>query len=62
VILAERPRQTATQSATIDAILERGPLARRLLEALGRETTSQRLREVWLELADCLDAGRLFLP
>ena len=62
MILAERPRLTATQSATIDAILERGPLARRLLEALGRETTSQRLRDVWLELADCLDAGRLFLP
>ncbi len=61
-ILAERPRLNQEQSAILEVILEHGPLARRLLEALGHEPNRPRLREVWGELAGCLGQGRLFLP
>ena len=42
------------------AIREHGPLARRILRALGPEYGTQRLHEVYRELCDCLEAGRMF--
>ncbi|MBI1381181.1 MAG: glutamate--cysteine ligase [Planctomycetaceae bacterium] len=47
---------------TLDLLVERGPLARRLMHACGDAPTRGRLNEVWTELADCLSGGRLFLP
>lgn len=47
-------------SATLEAILEQGPLARRLLGALGDRPAPEQIRQVYLELADCLRTGRLF--
>lgn len=47
---------------TLDVLVERGPLARRLMHACGDAPTRGRLHEVWTELADCLGGGRLFLP
>jgi carboxylate-amine ligase len=44
----------------LETILERGPLARRILRAVGPEPSRERLREVWGELADCLLEDRLF--
>ena len=44
----------------VDSLLERGPLARRLLAALGDEPDERRIRAVWLRLADCLVRGELF--
>jgi len=44
----------------IDSILARGPLARRLLTALGDEPDARRIHAVWLRLADCLARGELF--
>lgn len=41
-------------------MLEHGPLARRILRALGADFTPDRLQTVYRELCDCLDAGRLF--
>ena len=41
-------------------MLEHGPLARRILRALGPGFAPDRLHAVYRELCDCLDAGRLF--
>lgn len=41
-------------------MLDHGPLARRILRALGREWDEAQLHAVYRELCDCLDAGRLF--
>ncbi|MDP2360554.1 MAG: glutamate-cysteine ligase family protein [bacterium] len=61
-ILAERPLMDPAHSATIDRLLTAGPLARRLLAALGPDPDGARLKDVWERLADGLAAGRLFLP
>jgi hypothetical protein len=44
----------------LETLLERGPLARRLLTALGPDPSRARLAEVYGRLCDCLDAGELF--
>ena len=44
----------------LDVILEEGPLARRIVTAVGQEPAPDRLREVYRQLCDCLQAGRLF--
>ena len=41
-------------------MLEHGPLARRILRALDPDFTPDRLRTVYRELCDCLEAGRMF--
>ena len=45
----------------LGVMLEHGPLARRILRALGASFTAERLRAVYRELCDCLAAGRLFV-
>jgi len=45
----------------IEMILEEGPLARRVVRAVGKEASFDRLREVYRELTECLRAGRMFL-
>ncbi|GAB4371608.1 MAG: glutamate-cysteine ligase family protein [Deltaproteobacteria bacterium] len=45
-----------------EAILEEGPLARRILRALGRSPSRRKIREVYGELCDCLREGRIFTP
>lgn len=44
----------------LQVILDEGPLARRLLKALGQEPDRDRLAAVYRELRDCLQEGRLF--
>ncbi len=44
----------------LQLILEKGPLARRLLRALGTKPTRPQLAEVYQQLAVCLAAGRMF--
>lgn len=46
----------------VEAIVGAGPLARRILRALGRSPSPGRIREVYGELCDRLAAGALFLP
>ncbi|HRH81656.1 MAG TPA: glutamate-cysteine ligase family protein [Thiobacillaceae bacterium] len=48
--------------APLQVILERGPLARRILRATGPHPGRPRLAAVYGELCDCLDDGRLFTP
>jgi len=42
-------------------MLERGPLARRILRSVGPEYSKTSLQAVYRELCDCLEAGRMFL-
>ncbi|MEN6585277.1 MAG: glutamate-cysteine ligase family protein [Sulfuricella sp.] len=42
-------------------MLERGPLARRIVRAVGPDTTKERLQTVYRELCDCLATGRMFV-
>jgi gamma-glutamyl:cysteine ligase YbdK (ATP-grasp superfamily) len=44
----------------IDVILQRGPLARRILRATGERPSRQRLHDVYEVLCDCLQDGRMF--
>jgi len=44
----------------IDVILERGPLARRILRATGEQPTRPALRDTYARLCDCLRDGRVF--
>jgi glutamate---cysteine ligase / carboxylate-amine ligase len=46
----------------LQTILQHGPLARRILRAVNGDASVARLRQVYLELCDCLEQGRLFLP
>jgi len=45
----------------IEVILQQGPLARRLIQALGADPDRQRLHSVYTRLCDCLAQGQLFL-
>jgi carboxylate-amine ligase len=44
----------------LGVILERGPLARRIVQALGEDRSTARLQQVYRELCDCLETGRMF--
>jgi gamma-glutamyl:cysteine ligase YbdK (ATP-grasp superfamily) len=46
----------------VRTILAEGPLARRLLRALGASPAPERIAAVYRELCACLAAGRLFVP
>lgn len=53
---------TGGEAKPLEAILERGTLARRILAALGGKTDRDGLKEVYLRLCSCLAEGGLFLP
>jgi gamma-glutamyl:cysteine ligase YbdK (ATP-grasp superfamily) len=44
----------------VDVILGRGPLARRILRAVGDDASRDRLRGVYASLCQCLEDGRMF--
>ena len=44
----------------VSAILAHGPLARRILRAVGRDVSRERLAPVYEELCRCLAEGRMF--
>ena len=48
--------------STLSVILDRGPLSRRILSAVGDDVSRQRLAGVYGELCDCLHSGHMFLP
>ncbi|MEJ2699395.1 MAG: glutamate-cysteine ligase family protein [Desulfuromonadales bacterium] len=49
------------EGEALRVILERGPLARRLLRALGKDPSFKQIREVYRKLCICLDRGEMFL-
>jgi hypothetical protein len=48
-------------AVTIDAILREGPLARRILRAIGSDTSRERIADVYRALCKCLEDGRMFV-
>jgi hypothetical protein len=54
------PEQTRTWQKWLQAILENGPLARRILNALDGDYSRSQLNAVYRELCDCLEEGRMF--
>lgn len=56
------PSPDPAVARALDAILARGPLARRLLDALGDAPDRARIDAVWRRLADGLAAGTVFVP
>ncbi len=52
----------ALWAVPVDLVLSRGPLARRLLEALGSQPSRAKLRLVYARLCQGLGAGRMFVP
>ena len=49
-------------ASTARTLVHRGPLARRIVAALGPDPSRSRMTDVYRDLADCLAAGRLFGP
>jgi glutamate---cysteine ligase / carboxylate-amine ligase len=47
--------------ATVQTLIERGPLARRILNAVGPSPSRDKIAAVYRNLADCLAAGRMFV-
>jgi len=55
-----RSRHTNLRS-TVKTLLERGPLARRILTSVGGEPSRERIGAVYRQLCECLATGRMFL-
>ena len=55
------PRQGKSCREALQTILRQGPLARRILNAIGSDFRRGRLETVYRELCDCLDEDRMFL-
>ncbi|MBW8364694.1 MAG: hypothetical protein K0M39_09075 [Rhizobium sp.] len=47
--------------APLRVILEQGPLARRILRAIGADASKAHLQTVYRALCDCLETGRIFV-
>lgn len=60
--LIERMPEAERESEVLQAVLRHGPLARRLLHAVGEDDVKAKLPGVYRRLCDCLEAGHLFLP
>ena len=60
--VADRPDRTTETDAALRVILDKGPLARRILQALpGAAPERGALREVYSQLSDCLAQGEMLL-
>jgi carboxylate-amine ligase len=46
----------------LQTILNRGPLARRILQAVEDDESIAHLRAIYRQLCDCLQSGRMYLP
>lgn len=55
------PERDGPWREPLRVILEQGPLARRILRALGPACGKARLHELYRALCDCLEAGRMFV-
>lgn len=60
--LMERMPEAERESEVLHALLRHGPLARRLMRAVGEDDVKAKLPGVYRRLSDCLEAGQLFLP
>ena len=61
-LMREQPEETERWREGLGILLEHGPLARRILRAVGNDFSRERLQAVYRELCDCLHQGHMFLP
>jgi len=61
LIKATPPGSSVNWREPLRVMQEHGPLARRILRAVGLECTKAQLQAVYRELCDCLEAGRMFV-
>ncbi|MHB9117523.1 MAG: carboxylate-amine ligase [Burkholderiales bacterium] len=61
LIEAMPPQSCEAWREPLRVLLEHGPLARRILRAVGPDGSKQRLHGVYRALCGCLEAGRMFL-
>ncbi len=59
-LLPGDPKDDGTVRGVLDVILARGTLARRIVRALGKTPSLERIRTVYRELCDCLAEGQMF--
>jgi hypothetical protein len=59
-LLADASSGRAWWQPAIDVILQEGPLARRILRAVGPSVDRARVRDVYRMLCECLHDGRMF--
>jgi carboxylate-amine ligase len=52
----------ADSASILNTLLEQGPLARRILRALDGDHSHGKVARIYLQLCDCLDQGRMFIP
>ena len=62
MLLTGSTEDDAAVRETLQVILSRGTLARRILDRLGDTPSRERIRRVYRELCDCLSEGVMFLP
>lgn len=58
--VGQRDRHFAQSQPVLDRMIERGPLARRIVDRLPPEPSHDELHAVYNQLADCLATGTLF--
>lgn len=56
------PQKHEPWQEPLRTILDHGPLARRILQAVGPACAPSRIKAVYRELCECLEQGRMFLP
>ena len=61
LVAATTPDSTGPWGEPLRVMLEHGPLARRILRALGPDCSKARLRALYRRLCDCLAEGRMFV-
>jgi gamma-glutamyl:cysteine ligase YbdK (ATP-grasp superfamily) len=64
LIMSSRRNQSGQQNSSrkaLQTMLDWGPLARRIVRAVGPEYSKKRLVQVYGKLSECLDTGHMFL-
>ena len=61
LVEATLPDHGGPWHAPLRVILEQGPLARRILRAIGTDASKAHLQTVYRALCDCLETGRIFV-
>jgi glutamate---cysteine ligase / carboxylate-amine ligase len=62
LVAEHQDRLDESAQRPLEILMREGPLARRILKALGGDCRPERLRQVYGALCDCLESGDLFLP
>lgn len=59
-MMADEPRHAQHWGEPLQTMLESGPLARRILRAVGTDVSRPQLQAVYRDMCDCLQSGSMF--